>query len=525
MDLSLLAGLLRRYGRLILPNLGAFLVSNFENGYELGRVSFSPFLRYNDGKFEQYLELDYSMPREEARKAVANYVDEIRTTLETTGVCVIPAVGVLRQASDGQLSFQLSGVVTSAAAMPSEADDTLSLDIPLIDETPPVLPASQEYSIPDGSHFAREVKKESAPEKKEQKEPAPFSLDGALAEVSYNAEAPELPPVSADAAPVSTGFNVGAYIVETTTVPIGGGSGFEVNDCLDALESLKSASGVATVPNDSVQEEQKLPIQTEVRQEVVQETPEKSESLVAAPITTVQEAEEGTPLREPLVNVRTTVNRAHKEQGTEYDSPWVSPKSTTRKSYRGRVVLILLLLVIALGVSDVLWFQQVTPYVGDVLESNGVLLRERPSVDVVASEITVSENPTTNTDAQAVVSQVSSEIEKEYNKRVQTENAPQISPTTNNTAIATNSPTTDARTSFNSSIDSRFFLVLGCFRNRDNAENYSVKLSSEGFQTRIIAQPSGMLAVTVGGYPTRSEALVEFRNIRLRHPEVWILER
>lgn len=237
MDLSLLEVLLRRYGRLILPNLGAFLVSNFENGYELGRVSFSPFLRYNDGKFEQYLELDYSMPREEARKAVANYVDEIRTTLETTGVCVIPAVGVLRQASDGQLSFQLSGVVTSAAAMPSEADDTLSLDIPLIDETPPVLPASQEYSIPDGSHFAREVKKESAPEKKEQKEPAPFSLDGALAEVSYNAEAPELPPVSADAAPVSTGFNVGAYIVETTTVPIGGGSGFEVNDCLDALES------------------------------------------------------------------------------------------------------------------------------------------------------------------------------------------------------------------------------------------------------------------------------------------------
>ena len=108
MDLSLLEVLLRRYGRLILPNLGAFLVSNFENGYELGRVSFSPFLRYNDGKFEQYLELDYSMPREEARKAVANYVDGIRTTLETTGVCVIPAVGVLRQASDGQLSFQLS---------------------------------------------------------------------------------------------------------------------------------------------------------------------------------------------------------------------------------------------------------------------------------------------------------------------------------------------------------------------------------------------------------------------------------
>lgn len=523
MDLSLLEVLLRRYGRLILPNLGAFLVNNFESGYEIGKVSFSPFLRYNDGKFEQYLELDYSMPREEARKAVADYVEEIRTILETKGECVIPAVGVLRQATNGQLSFQLASEVSQVATTLTEADDALSLDIPLIDEMPPVVSTHQEFTIPDGSLFACELKSEPTQEKKEQKEAASFSLDGALAEVSYNTEAPELPPLSADTASVSTGFNVGAYIVETTTVPTSGSSGFEVNDCLDALESLKSASGAAAVSANSIQNEQKRSPQSNAEQDLQEESKENEPPIATS--TTTEMEEEDSWQREPLVSVRTTVNRTHKEQNTAYDSPWVSPKSTIKKSYRGRVVLILLLLVLALGISDVLWFQQATPYVVELLESNGVLLRERPSVDVEAPEIAVTENPTIDNGAKATATQVSSELEKEYHKRLQADNAQSIPPTTNNATFAANQPVVDSRAALNSPVDGRFFLVLGCFRNRDNAENYSVKLSSEGFQTRIIVQPSGMLAVTVGAYPTRSEALVEFRNICLRHPEVWILER
>ena len=198
MDLALIEVLLRRYGRLILPELGAFLVNNFENGYEHQNVSFSPFLRYNDGKFEQYLELDYSMPRDQARMMVAAYTEQIRSLLDTSKQCFIPAIGTLLLNSDGQITLQLEENREVSSDTSREGNDTLSLDIPLDNEaTYIVLDSSQaSFSIPDETHFEQkhdnEISSEAVSESSSTKQDtlsdvkSAFSLGGAFTEVSYN---------------------------------------------------------------------------------------------------------------------------------------------------------------------------------------------------------------------------------------------------------------------------------------------------------------------------------------------------
>jgi len=533
MDLSLIEVLLRRYGRLILPELGAFLVSNFENGYDVGRVSFSPFLRYNDGKFEQYLELDYALPREEARKAVIAYVDEINSLLAAQGQCVIPAIGILYQDNNAQLSLQITG----SGVQPNiseDVDDALSLDIPLDNEIRYSSQyMTQEYAIPDGSHFEQTSRKEASissvesenvAEEVTQKKVSPFSLDGALADVSYNAiEQDSLPSVSNnDVPPVSTGFDMGTCVVETSIVPTTNVSGFEINDCLSALESYKSANETQSATDcESVTESTSLPFSTEGTVEVLPN--ELSDNVATTEQKEVaQEGVEESIQREPMATVRTTVHRA-KEQEISYDSPWLSPQSTPKRGRKGVFVLILLILLIVAGGSDVLWFKQVTPYIVEFLETNGVLLRERPSVEVAIDGVQQSDSESVESDNTTVLA-VTSEIEKEYKKRVQAESNAST-PVETPTDVAINSNVSQLPVAPTQPVGVHFYLVLGCFRNRDNAENYSLKLQREGFQTLIVQQRTGMHAVTIESFSTRLEAQTRLNTIQLRHPEVWILEQ
>jgi len=520
MDLSLLEVLLRRYGRLILPDLGAFLVSNFESGYDVSSVSFSPFLRYNDGKFEQYLELDYSMPRAAARQAVIDYVAEIRTQLSTEGSCTIPAVGTLRQSADGQISFH--SLADTTVERFSHEDD-LSLDIPLIENVPPVVPTSdQEFSIPEGNHYSQPRAQASTTnsevsETRVEAEAPVFSLAGALSGVSYNTS-DSVPPttVSTDASAVTPHFDMGVCTVETSEAPQSAAAGFEINDCLDAFESYKSASEASTSQNSA---ETVLPIDGETGELVVESSESESAPTDTTPFT---DSAPEVLHREPLATVRTTVHRAAHEQQTAYNSPWLTPKSTTKKRRKGSVVFVVLLLLVGVVVSDFLWFQMVTPSVVDFLESNGVLLRERPSV--VVSPQAVKDEPTsaqTNSNADVTDASASSpSTPATQNHVVATQEAnTQTNPTltySHNSASISN--TTGAR-------GVRYYLVAGCFRSRANAENYSAKLEREGFQTQFIQLPTGLQAVTIGSYDTRQAGQQALYNVRMRHAEVWILEQ
>lgn len=520
MDLALIEVLLRRYGRLILPELGAFLVNNFENGYEHQNVSFSPFLRYNDGKFEQYLELDYSMPRDQARMMVAAYTEQIRSLLDTSKQCFIPAIGTLLLNYDGQITLQLEENREVSSVTSREGNDTLSLDIPLDNQAKYIVldPSQASFSIPDETHFEQkhdnEISSEAVSEASSTKQDtssdvkSAFSLGGAFTEVSYNTTKEQdtitQPIVEDDSqTETATGFALGGSVIATATTV----SGFEVNDCLNALEAYKTANETKNADDIvCVADETDLDIPPEVL---------LNESLNGVQPAIDAEESQGTS----SVNVETfigatvrhnTVPRS-KQNEAKNNSPWISPKTTQKKKPRGIIFLILFLLILVALLADVLWFKQATPYFVDFLESKGILLRERPSVEVsIDGQSQVATTQIGINELAGATSGIESDNSQMVNKPVTS-----ADPSDVNTISEPQSVITGLR----------FYLVLGCFRNRDNAEKYSLKLQQEGYRTLIISQANGLQAVTIGAFTTRTEALLSLNNIRSRHPEVWILEQ
>ncbi len=559
MDFTVLVALLGRYGRLILPDLGAFLVSDFEGGYNAANVTFSPFLRYNDGKLEQYLESDYAQTVSQARQSVQDIVRSIRQMLETTGVCFIPNLGELRQDESGQITF--AALFSSPSPIvQSQQEDATSFDIPLIDELATAPAPVGEFTISDGSFAPRESLDTTSSIEVTTQTEGDFSLDGAIAGVTQvSAPSEHLPLVE-----ITLDAEGGAQGGESFVVvePQQQDSGYPVDDCLHALESYKTAtvssppvvdSDSGSVANEGDNEEvapaaQEVQIQPSAEEEASVTSSESSSSHIQMVMNGVK-------------STRTVRSVAATES---LDTPWVVPQSIPQKhrSYMGVMWAAILIVVVSLLLIDWLWLQQVTPRFVALLEDQGILLRGQPSVDIQPQEAAqvVVATPSASIPANSAAGAVG-ELEKEWQRRVATEEGSTAQPTgtgdagvsvATQGAIAGASSNVTAGSSANTSsnalshtasssrtataVDARerfmpatsagaFHLVLGSFRDADNATTYAARLQKAGFRTTILDQASGMHAVVVGSYTTRREAARALDDIRGRYPQAWVLER
>lgn len=100
--------LIRQNTRIILPEFGAFLVKdNGEKEFNPNNVSFSPFLRYNDGMLEVFIAKSKGISKEEASKDVHDFVETIKNELLEKGEFPIEGLGLLKRDQRGSLSFTL----------------------------------------------------------------------------------------------------------------------------------------------------------------------------------------------------------------------------------------------------------------------------------------------------------------------------------------------------------------------------------------------------------------------------------
>lgn len=589
MELTVLVALVSRYGRLILPDLGAFLVSDFESGYSVANVTFSPFLRYNDGKFEQYLESDYAQTKAQARQSVQLFVSEIRQTLEQNGHCTIPDLGELRRDAQGQISFfpqggdQAPAPQTEATAIePPVADERPAFDIPLIDEVvvAPPLPDG-EYTISDGQFGATTLTTLESPSAAPSiHEEGAFSLDGAIVEVNQYAASTldTLSPLEIHLVEEEEAAQGGDALV--TLEPSAQESGFPVDDCISAYQAYQAAAvpppiepsiessveyveevaPLAPDPSETTLGEEAsgeepvslqmeaTPLEVEAQEASKEEAPQ--EAQVDSQENSQEVAKEDSqaavspqaPLVKPSRAGRTTPRAGAKE------TPWVASHTVVRKerSYKGVMWTAIAIVFLSLVVIDWLWLQQVTPRVVALLEEQGVLLRQHPSVDVSPQDAAklASVNPQAPSQVPPVTppnaNTTVGELEKEWQRRVAngegsvppqtaTPQATHTQPTS--TAAPTPSDNHRANTveatapAMPPTTASAFHVVLGCFRDVDNADAYAKKLKRSGFQTRVLAQNTGMHAVVVGSYTTRREASLVLNDIRGRYPEAWVLEK
>lgn len=71
-----------------------------------------------------------------------------------------------------------------------------------------------------------------------------------------------------------------------------------------------------------------------------------------------------------------------------------------------------------------------------------------------------------------------------------------------------------------------FYLVAGSFKIKSNADGFNQKLINEGYEnSQIIARNNGFSCVSFKSFYTWKEAVAEWRQMKVDHPEVWILKQ
>jgi cell division protein FtsN len=75
---------------------------------------------------------------------------------------------------------------------------------------------------------------------------------------------------------------------------------------------------------------------------------------------------------------------------------------------------------------------------------------------------------------------------------------------------------------------SGFYVIIGSFRNIENARQYKTGLAKEGFTPVILENENGLFRISAGGYDEESAARAKIAGIRAAyadHKDVWLLVR
>lgn len=71
-----------------------------------------------------------------------------------------------------------------------------------------------------------------------------------------------------------------------------------------------------------------------------------------------------------------------------------------------------------------------------------------------------------------------------------------------------------------------FFVIIGSFRERSNADNYSESLVAKGFDPVILLSETGLNRVSVDSYANENDARARIMQIRSQfseHEDTWLL--
>ncbi|MCX6236947.1 MAG: SPOR domain-containing protein [Bacteroidia bacterium] len=68
--------------------------------------------------------------------------------------------------------------------------------------------------------------------------------------------------------------------------------------------------------------------------------------------------------------------------------------------------------------------------------------------------------------------------------------------------------------------DARYRVIGGCFRIRENADNFLAKLQASGFKSELKVQPNGSFLVIVQSYSDKNEAITALRTLREAEPQI-----
>lgn len=96
-----------------------------------------------------------------------------------------------------------------------------------------------------------------------------------------------------------------------------------------------------------------------------------------------------------------------------------------------------------------------------------------------------------------------------------------------NGAMAKISPSENANEAFETHFKKKkvIYLVVGSFKEKENATNLKKALLAEGFQSQILSSGNGFLRVTIGHFPNKQETMKVYNSFIAKHPkkDIWAL--
>jgi hypothetical protein len=409
MDTNFLVNLIEKSTRVILPEFGAFLIKDDGSGvFKPENITFSPFLRYNDGVVEDALSSQNKISKDKAREEIVDFIENLKKELLDKKIFELSGLGFLLLDQRGSILFSTSGEKSSntkkkegvASVTKTESESTAKKN----EETPEIVDLKKDEPHKESELIIDDKSKDN-------------SKDDIL-------------------------------IVEE-----------------------KPAS---------------LPKSKDKPQKHIQETN----------ISTKPMAKPKSPLKSSKTN-----NNTDKSSG-----------GTGKAILIGTLIGLGLVILLASG-----WY----------LYDTGVFKfkdkKASEDIQIAFDEPVIDEKTSKETQAGGKFDDEFSKLSAEMDNTSETvtkssEKAPEK-------RIVKKEPTQDNKVTVSYPKEGLFHIIAGSFRNLEFAEKFSAELKSSGFSSKVIVQPSGMHAVSLGSFISREQAADSMNKWKPQHPNIWILQQ
>ncbi len=241
------------------------------------------------------------------------------------------------------------------------------------------------------------------------------------------------------------------------------------------------------------------PEKKEVQKQTPQEETQGKEQPVEEKKDTQKEVEEKPPAK-TLYEKMQERNKTTTKTKTTYTPPPPPPKKVnTKKNNRTFLWVSLGVLVIAVGITIYLLMMDTPQKDNDLLSG----LEEEAEMTIPAMTDTIYDKEDISEDKKT-------EIDEELSEKTEKE-------------IPAN---TEKEITETSSVSGQkyFYVVAGCFQQKQNANNYLKKLQNEGYEAEKFGMIRNMHAISYSKHETREEALENLQKIRReREPNAWLI--
>ncbi|MHC1704416.1 MAG: SPOR domain-containing protein [Tenuifilaceae bacterium] len=476
--------------RVILPEFGAFLVKeSSDKGFNPSNVSFSPFLRYNDGMLEVYVAKSKGISKEEAAKEVHEFVETIKNELQEKGTFQIESLGFLKRDQRGSLTFVLA-----------ESDPTKSQN-------------------------GNKAKKTS--EKEEKKDETINIPEIKVEEKKDFWEEDDKPIVEYDEPKKARKVGGSKAVVEKMTVtriPLKIKPEDKTIDPEPSKEDKTEVIQKTKLSEEKKQEtkdiekpivekiEKLKPLKEEVAKEKISEIIQEPKQIEKEKVAKIEDKIIiETKKTEPTVfiDLSEPKRKDEIESKTTFDS---SEKDNSKKNWLKYVYATITLLVIV-GLFFIIRYYYLPPNIEALTESlESIKTPDNDQGDNINTQEKIN-NP--KDDIERAFNESSSDNDVTNEEKVKTEIAQEEN--IEKTLIQ------NTQTERNTNI--KFYIIVGSFRNSSFAQKFADDLKKSGHNPEIIMQPSGMNAVSIGTYNTRDEAAERSQKIKNDFPNSWILKK